>query len=234
MAKIYGLFGSMTGKTADVVMVVRNGVQIVRKYQPSVANPNTEGQVAARAKLKLVSQLSAILAPAIAIPRSGNVSSRNLFTKLNYPLASYTNNMADIELVNVKITKSVVGLPVVVATRGENGVNVYLSAQQGYQTLSRVVYVAVAKQTDGTLRYAGSMVSSSAGTGNFQVEFPTTTEETVYFAYGVRDNTEAARVIFGDLQAITAETVAKLIVSRALLETDVTVTETRGVVLAAV
>lgn len=222
----------MTGKLANTVMVVRNGEQIARAYQPVIANPNTDGQIAARAKLKMMSQLSAVLAPAIAIPREGAVSSRNLFTKLNYPAATYAGNEASIELADVKLTKSVVGLPQVVATRGTDGVNVYISAQPGYQSLSRVVYVALAKQPDGTLRYAGSMVSSNAGTGNFQVEFPNTNEETVYYAYGVRDNTEAARVAFGNLEAITAETVAKLLVTRTLLESDVTVTETRAAVLA--
>lgn len=233
MAKIYGLFGSMTGKTADVVMAVRNGVQIVRKYQPNVANPSTPAQTAARARLKLMSQLSTVMAPAIAIPRKGNVSARNLFTKLNYGASLYENNEASINMESVQLTKSVVGLPQVVASRTEDGIRAYLPLVQGFQSLSRVVYVAIAKQADGTLRYAGSQVVSTAGTGNFEAQFPSISEEVVIYTYGVRDNTDAARAIFGNLEAITAEKVAKLIVTRQVLESDITVTETQAATVAA-
>lgn len=233
MAKIYGLFGSMTGKTADVVMVVRNGVQIVRKYQPSVANPSTPAQVAARARLKLMSQLSTVMAPAIAIPRQGSVSARNLFTKLNYGASSYENNEASINMESVQLTKSVVGLPQVIASRIQEGIRAYLPAVAGYQSLSRVVYVAIAKQADGTLRYASSQVITTPGTGNFEAQFPNIAEEVVIYAYGVRDNTDAAKAIFGNLEAITAEQVAKLIVTRQVLESDITVTETNAATVAA-
>ena len=114
MAKIYGLFGSMTGKVADVVMSVRNGEQIARKYQPIVTNPNTPAQVEARAKLKLMSQLSAVMASVIAIPRKGNVSSRNGFVKKNYQSLTYASQQADIALANVQLTDSVVAMPSIV------------------------------------------------------------------------------------------------------------------------
>lgn len=222
----------MTGKLADTVMSVRNGEQIARKYQPIVSNPSTNAQVAQRAKMKAMSQLSAILAPAVAIPREGTRSSRNLFVKRNFPAATFNDNQASIELADIQLTKSVVGLPGVYATRGAENISVYLNASAGYQNLSRVVYVALAKQADNTLRYAGSQVVSAAGAGNFAAEFPAISEEVVFYAYGVRDNSEAARVAFGNLESITAETVARLVVSRTLLESDVTLTETRAVILA--
>ena len=221
----------MTGKLANTVMVVRNGVQIARAYQPVVSNPRTPAQVASRARLKMLSQLAAVLAPAIAIPRSGNVSSRNFFTKINYPFSEFTNNQASITLSSVQLTKSVVGLPQVNATRGVEKINVYISSLQGYQALSRVVYVMLAKQTDGNLRYAGSIVANQSGSGNFEAELPLTPEECVIYAYGVRDNTESASIRFGNLEAETAETIAKLIVTSALSESDITVTETRGITL---
>lgn len=233
MAKIYGLFGAMTGKVADVVMLVRNGEQIVRKHQPVVSNPSTAAQVAVRAKLKLMSQLSAVLAPSIAIPSVGAVSSRNQFVKENYPLATFSNDEASINLNNVQITKSQVGITGVSASRTESGINVFISSEPGYETLSRVVYVAVAKQADGKLRYAGSQVSDTPGGGTFGAQFPAISGEVVFLAYGVRDNTDAARVAFGNIEAPTAEQVAKLITSRTLTETDVTLTETKGFTLAA-
>ena len=226
----------MTGKLADTVMSVRNGEQLARKYQPVVYNPSTTAQVAQRAKMKLVSQLSAVMAPVIAIPRNGAVSSRNLFTKVNFPLTSFTDNEAEIALASVQITKSAVGLVPIRADRTEDGITVTLltRAVSGVGELSpsnysRVVYAMFVKGSDNKLRFYDSQVVTEPGTLNsFQAEFPLTTQECVFLAYAVRDNTEAARVAFGNMQTVNAETVASLIVTRSLIESDVTLTETRG------
>lgn len=235
MAKIYGLFGAMTGKLADTVMAVRNGEQLARKYQPVVFNPNSPAQVAQRAKMKLMSQLSAVLAPAIAISREGSRSARNLFTKVNFGLTSFTNNEASINLNSVQLTKSVVGLPTIYAGRtGDNTIEVALNQAPSAGSLSRVVYVALAKQADGNLRYSGSQVATSTDGEFFPVSFGGTNEEVVFLAYGVRDNSDSARVAFGNLEAVTAEQVAKLVTSRTLTESDITLTETQGVTVPAV
>ena len=226
MAKIYGLFGSMQGKVADVVMAVRNGEQIVRKYQPVVSNPNTQAQIGARAKLKLMSQLSTVMAPVIAIRRQGSVSSRNMFVKTNYPLASFAGGNASVELTGVQLTKSVLALPAVSATRSGSTINMELSAPVN---MDRVVYVYFSKQSDDTLRFIGSKVVDTPGTGNtFATDASIGNAAAIVYAYGVRDNTEAARVAFGNMQVVTAETVAKVITSRVLLESDVTLTETKA------
>ena len=230
MAKIYGLFGAMTGKVADAVMSVRNGEQIVRKYQPVVSNPSTPAQVESRAKLKLMSQLSAVLAPYIAIRRDGAKSVRNMFVKENYKFATFADNSADVTLTSIHLTKSVVGLPTISATRTGSQVTVALSAAA--QGINRVVYVAVFRQTDGTLRAAGSAVASEAGSSDTfpaSIDVLTTSQlPVVVFAYGVRDNTEAARVSFADM-VVSAENIAKVITSRTLTEADVTLTETSAV-----
>ena len=216
----------MTGKLADTVMSVRNGEQIARKYQPVVYNPSTPAQVAVRAKLKLMSQLSAVMAPVIAIPRVGAVSSRNRFTAVNYNKTTYTNDTADITLVDVQLTKSVVALPAIVATRSGSAINIELASEAN---VDRVVYAVFAKQADNTLRYVTSSVISTPGQDSkFPYDPVVGTEPMVVYAYGVRDNTEAARVTFGNMQAVTAETVAKVVTSRTLLESDITLTETQG------
>lgn len=230
MAKIYGLFGSMTGKLADTVMSVRNGEQIARKYQPVVFNPSTPAQVAVRAKLKLLSQLSAVMAPVIAIRREGPVSARNLFTKENYGAATYADSQADITLTSIKLTRSVVALPVLDASnRVNNTVTVVLSRTPSLD-IDRLVVAAFVKQEDNTLRFLSSRVVTNPGTLNdYSTEFDLGgTYEAVFYAYGVRDNTESARVAFGNMQALTAETVAKLITSRTLTESDITLTETQA------
>lgn len=236
MAKIYGLFGSMTGKLADTVMSVRNGEQLARKYQPIVSNPSTPAQVEQRAKLKLLSQLSAVMAPVIAIPKQGAVSARNLFTKKNFGLTTFTQGIADITLANVQLTSSVVALPRVNIGRVENSFEAYLETSEdgSAATLSRIVYCLFVKQTDGKMRLLGSDVVEKSSDPLFRsTQLPYTNSEVVLLAYGVRDNTEAARVVFGDMVAPTAETVAKVITSRTLVESDITVTETRGSALVA-
>lgn len=234
MARIYGLFGSMTGKVADVVMSVRNGEQIARKYQPIVANPSTASQVASRAKLKLMSQLSAVLAPVIAMRRQGSVSSRNIFVKTNYPLAGYSRSEATVNLNALSLTGSAVSLPDVVISRGDSGVNVMLEGSAGTLDVDRVVYVLLTKTQDGKLRLRDSAVVSTAGESNhYPYNFAATGLECVVLGYGVRDNTEAARAKFGNMQAITASQVANLVVTRVLTEADLTLTETKGATLAA-
>lgn len=234
MAKVFGLFGSMTGKLADVVMSVRNGEQIARKYQPVVLNPNTPAQIATRAKLKALSQLSAVVAPVIAIPKRGPVSSRNLFTKKNYGVVSYATNTASIDLLSVQLTDSVVALPNIAATRTEVGISAYLTGVAGLGDvgLDRIVYAAFVRQADNSLRFAGSAIGTDSASG-FTGELPPISGPVVIYAYGVRDNTEAARVAFGNLEVTTATTVATLIVSRTLTESDVTLTETRALEVAA-
>lgn len=234
MAKIYGLFGAMTGKLADSVMAVRNGEQLVRKYQPVVSNPSTAGQIESRAKMKLMSQLSAVLAPTIAIPRMGTRSPRNMFVKKNYSLTSYTNNEANITLESVQLTDSAVGFPDVARIRETEAIRAYISGGQTLENIDEVVYVALSKGTDGKLRLLGTAVATSVGTGYpWAVELPLTDEEVVIYAYGVRINSESARAKFGNLEAVTAETVAKLVVSRSVSSADVTLTETRAITLAA-
>lgn len=230
MAKIYGLFGSMTGKLAETVMSVRNGEQIARKYQPVVYNPSTPAQVAQRAKLKLMSQLSAVLGNTIAIPRRGSVSSRNLFTKKNIGKAIFENNNADIDFVELDITGSAVGLSPVTAQFNANG-NIDLQLSLGDTSISRVVYIVLSVQNDNSIRIGSTSVVNTPGDRN---EFPTEAEgnytpDSYVLAYGVRDNTDAARTIFGNLTSPDALDIARIITTRSLTEKDITLTETRGV-----
>ena len=222
----------MTGKLADTVMSVRNGEQLARKYQPVVFNPSTPAQVAQRAKLKMLSQLSAVMAPVIAMPRVGSVSSRNLFTKVNFPETSYETDKASINLALVQLTSSVVALPSVIASRDEANIIANLTSLD--VDVDRVVYALFAKNGN-SLRYVASAVAKEAGTlaAPWGTELPLVNDEVVVLAYGVRDNNENARTIFGNLQAPTAESVASLIVQRTLTGADITLTRTRGYQLAA-
>ena len=223
----------MTGKLADTVMSVRNGEQIARKYQPVVYNPSTAAQVAQRAKMKLISQLSAIFAPVIAIPRRGPVSSRNLFTKKNFSLLTFDNDTAAINLSSIQLTESVVGIPYLVFRQGETDLTVELSA--AIEGIDRMVYAEFQRLEDGSLEYVDSVVVNTPGVNErFTATFPlapiglSENDNLLYLAYGIRFNSESARVNYDDLNVLSAEMVANLIANRTLTESDVTLTKTVG------
>lgn len=228
MAKIYGLFGAMTGKVADAVMLVRNGEQIVRKYQPVVYNPSTPAQVAARAKLKLLSQLSAVMAPVIAFRKQGAVTSRNYFTKANYRVLAFEDGVASANLSAIKLTSSVVALPRLNLTRAASILTISVDAAAALD-VSRICYAVFRKQADNTLRLIAKPVvqaSSENITFSTEVNMEGSSAEVVVYAYGVRDNSEAARVLFGNLEAPLSSDIARIITSSNLTESDVTLTET--------
>lgn len=89
MARIQGIAGGMSGKMGNAVFRQRYGETIVSQYQPVVANPNTEAQQVARAKFKLITQLAAIMAPALGIvnrPARQGRNPRTGFVAKNYAL----------------------------------------------------------------------------------------------------------------------------------------------------
>lgn len=66
MARIYGLNGALRGRQGNNVFSIQNGTQVVKAYQPAVANPRTELQMLQRAKFSLAGKISADT-PAMAI-----------------------------------------------------------------------------------------------------------------------------------------------------------------------
>ena len=226
MAKFYGSIVKV-GKVGGSVFRVRGGVTVESQYQPNVFNPQTTKQIEARAKLKMMSQLSEVFAPVIAIPRRGLVSPRNTFTSLNYKAMSYANDQASVNMTSLKITDSVLSLPAVSATRSSSVVNVALTGTADI-ALEGVVYSQVAVADDGTLRLVDTKVVTQAGQ---QRNFPTTMTlvgaNSYVYAYGYRGN-EAIRHYYGDVNVVTAEQIARLIVTNAEGFSSMTVTETRA------
>lgn len=110
MAKLQGIIGGLSGKLGNAVFRQRYGQTVASQYQPIVANPNTKKQSDNRTAFKLISQLAALLAPAIAITRAGAVSSRNGFTSVNYPLLEVDTidgvDVAKIDIKSLQLTKS--------------------------------------------------------------------------------------------------------------------------------
>lgn len=231
MAKVTSIQGKAVGKVGAVVYAVSGGQQIAREYQPHVANPSTEGQVNNRSRFKLLSQLSASLKPVIAIRKEGLVSARNQFQSLNYGATSFDGETAKINLNVVQLTKSNASFVGFHANRA-GGSHIVVTLNAAAPNLDRVVYAAYQKRLDGSLLLLDSVVTSEAGADNkFQANLAYTEESVVVYAYGMRDVDAAMTAKFGNLNAPTAENVAKLIVSSTENAAGVSLTKTAGLTM---
>ena len=231
--KLTGITGTGSGKLGSAVFSVSAGEQVVRQYQPIVTNPSTSAQVDNRAKLKLLSQLSAVMADVIAIPRQGALSPRNIFVSENYPLATAENGVANINLAGVSLTKAGMQIPAVVAERdGDTAINVALAAKAD-QLVARVIYIAFYRNNVGELQLLDSAVVETAGAeGTFPYVFPYMSQDVIVYAYGIFDKNSKATAKFGNYGVENGTQVASLIADRKVSESDYLITKTQGVVLA--
>lgn len=113
MAKYIGT-KTKSGRVGGSVFAMRSGICIERQYNPFVLNPKSIAQSEQRAKLKLASQLSAVLGKdeLIGFKPNGLMSSRNLFVKdlFSRGVVTYSDNTASIALDRVRLTDSVVDM----------------------------------------------------------------------------------------------------------------------------
>ena len=216
----------------NIVLSTVAGETIARDYNPEVANPNTAAQVEQRAKFKLMSQLGSVVAPVIAIPKNGMQSKRNLFVKENFGLTSFAQDTASVNLNQIQLTKSNKSFAGIKVTRGAgNAITAQLQADSS-ASVSKVVYIMLGKQADGSLMLIGQAVASEAGQdGKFAASLPATAGEIVVYGYTLAETTAKATATFADLKALTAETVAKVIANRELSAGDLSTSKTAGCTL---
>lgn len=247
MAKQTSLFGKISGKIGSVVFSTSGGETISREYNPHVANPSTMPQVNQRARMKLMSQLSASLSPVIAMTKDGLVSRRNKFVKLNFDNTYASQGTAQISYENVQITEGSTGLPqVVVNVRvdASGGPAAYLATAPS-ANISRVVYCVFSKSQENRLQYLFSRIATEKGDGTgaspyFMVDLadlPTIEGddgrvfdgEFVIYAYGMSDTSEKATARYGNLNVQSASDIATLVANRTISFQDYQFTQTRGV-----
>lgn len=222
MAKVYGITGKAQGKYGNAVFRIRFGQQIMAEYNPVVKNPRTTAQVESRAKLKLLSQLSASMGPVIAIPREGAVSPRNFFTRYSYELVSYNNMTASIDLSRVQLTHSTLNLPNL--TSSVSGTTYTIGLSVASPNLTAVAYAFFVVQPDGSLRLLDNKVVSTGPT--FETTLSSSAGKIIVYAYGIEPLSEMARVKYGQMNVASATVLASLIANRTLTVQDVALTET--------
>lgn len=232
--KLSSILGKGSGKLGAAVFSNNNGQQVVRQYQPKVKNPNTVAQTMQRARFKLMTQIASSMAPVIAIPKSGAVTSRNMFVKKNMPLVIGTDDGAQLVYENLQLTSGTRALPGIYVEREAGKLKIgLLQAPTG--NISRVAYCAFAKDSEGQLSYEWSIVSSTPGAqGTFDVETDDIVSlDVVFYAYGMIDTNASAKALFENYHVDSATDLAKLIATRKLSLSDFALTKTRGTTLKA-
>lgn len=231
MAKINPINGKIRGKIGGLVYANAGGENIVREKAASVSNPNTDAQIETRAKFKLMSQLSAVVRPVLAIKKQGLKSAGNIFVSKNFELASFTDETASVNLNAIQLTTGILALPDFTAERSSGSyIEVALNESAG-EALNKVIYAAMLKADDGSLSLLDSKVAEAGQDGDFPANLLYTDKTVVIYAYGMRENTENAKTKFGNINAPSAEKFAKLLTSAAISSSDVTLTKTKGLTL---
>lgn len=241
MGKVTSLYGKTSGKIGSIVFSTSGGETIAREYNPHVANPNTMAQVNQRARMKLMSQLSAALSPVLAMQKDGLVSKRNKFVKQNFGASYALNGEAQITYENVQITEGNTALPALsaIGDLGSTSLSIIIAlAQSPSQSVSRVVYCLFRKSNEGKLEYVSSVIQPEKEMSGFDGYFPYAFRalpiaEYVIFAYGMSDTSEKATANYGNLNVVTASDLAKLIATRAISYSDYQFTQTRAITIAA-
>lgn len=231
MAKYNG--GSvLVGKIGSTVYRVRNGQTIASQYQPNVANPSTENQVQVRAKLKLLSQLSASVSNVIAIARDGLKSPRNIFTKVNYQFTGYSDEAATMSLQDMQLTDSAVALAGFTAERDATKIHVELEESQA-AAFDKVAWVILKRNTAGAMAVAAEMLVDAGNDGKFAQDLPLVEGDITIHAYGIKMESAAANAAFANYNIASASSLAKVVASRTLKQSDYTLSQTRGAFMSA-
>lgn len=233
--KLYGIAGKGSGRLGSHVYAINGGEQIVRAYNPVVTNPSTDAQVGQRSKFKLLTQLAAVMASVIVIPKKGTTSARNQFVSKNIGFAEFSNDIAQVEYEKLQITNGNVAIAAVNAVRGDTPDFALSMATSMAGLVDRVVYAMFQKTADGKLQYVQSVVATTAtADGSFPANIPAIVGEAVIYAYGMKDNSTGATIRYESYKVENGEDIATLLATRNLKASDYTFTETSGTTIAAV
>lgn len=220
-----GIIGLGSGKLGSTISSVRGGVQIQREHRSSIANPSTEGQVAQRARIKLMAQLGAALKAIIAIPPMKLHTSRNLFSKANIGFVEVNDGVASIDYAKIQLTSSSFGCPSIIIARTPNAGVLVNMTSDARGCCNAVVYNLVKVNSNDKLQLVDSAVVTEAGEeGSFDCVFPYIDGRIVVYAYGIRLNSTKARAKYASYRINNGRDVASLVISRKIASPDFRVT----------
>lgn len=232
MARIISQLGKVAGAVSAVIASSYGGAVILRSRNPKKKQVNSVAQMESRAKLKLLGQIAAELAPVIVIPHTDNVSSRNLFIKKNYNLAYCNEDSAQLTYENLQITGGMAGLPPIFVQREPSkGVQVRL-AEDMQSGVDRVVYILYKKTIAERLVFVDSVIAHEAGADKlYPAVLPYTEGDIIILAYGMKDVSAAGSVKYSETKVSSAMDVAQLYLRHVKGKKDTIFTMTRGTTL---
>lgn len=230
--KQYGILGKGSGKLGSSVFAISGGEQIVRQYNPVVSNPNTPAQVAQRAKLKLMSQIAADLAPVLAIPKDGLKSARNQFVSKNIGNATFADNTAEVDYEKLQITGGSAAMPELGNVAFADGHVTGALASAAPEDITAVVYCVFKLDSKMQLSLQASSVVETAGAGRtFPFDMEVQGETLIVYAYGLKTGTTGFDMKYEDYEIGDATDVARLVTTRAIKKTSSALTVTVGKVI---
>lgn len=230
--KQYGILGKGSGKLGSSVFAISGGEQIVRQYNPVVSNPNTPAQVAQRAKLKLMSQIAADLAPVLAIPKDGLKSARNQFVSKNIGNATFAENTAEVDYEKLQITGGSAAMPELGNVDYADGHVTGALASAAPEDITAVVYCVFKLDSKMQLSLQASSVIETAGAGRtFPFDMEVQGETLIVYAYGLKTGTTGFDMKYEDYEIGDATDVARLVTTRAIKKTSSALTVTVGKVV---
>lgn len=208
--KLNGFVGKGSGKLGSSVFAISGGEQIVRQYNPQVANPNTDAQTEQRAKFKLMSQIAADLASVIAIPKDGLKSSRNLFVSKNIALVTYADGKALCDCSDLQITGGNAFIPAVAPASNGSQIDLLLESAAP-ANIAQVVYVICKVDETQQLSVVGSVIATEPGPlRKFEAFSSQRTGDYVILCYGLLASALEGGVSFDDYEIVNAQDVAQL------------------------
>lgn len=197
MARIYGLNGLIRGRQGNNVFSIQNGTQVLKVYNPAVANPRTEAQELQRAKFALVGKISGCapsaafvgLAGSSARSRRANFVSRCVRAAVATATAdSYTANIAysDILFSTGALDKYSTGVTATASITSSGLVTV---------TIPTMALFSNAPAGYGEMVVVGCFDGSSSPLDNFQVGLRNTSSAST-FSFDLRSNASAVVVVW--------------------------------------
>lgn len=212
--KLQGFIGKGTGKLGASVWTVRKGVQVVREYTDKVSNPNTPAQVGQRAKFKLLTQLSAIVAGSgifFSNLRAGE-SMRNAFMRANMGAVtlSPTGDVALLNTSKVVLTDGNKMAPPASYNRSSNVLTVDLT-EEAMSDIMGVGYAVITIPDLGRVFGYSGRAEKAEGATSISVNItvpPQLVNRTGVLLWGYRFATDAARARY---EAIAASETADVI-----------------------
>lgn len=229
------------GKRGGIIYYKVGDTILSREYTPKVANPNTLKQVQQRAKIKLLSQIGALLRPFIAIFPSSGKSSRSIFAQLNYPKITAPSTTAEIDYSSVSLTDS--NQPITQVAKDvefvPSGVRKLIGLpEEPSQDIQRVFYYLFTKTDNGKLVFVDYYLSETRKSARLPYYFcwslapfdideqGKSTKDYVVFSIGMGDNSEQATDYWDSIDVPEIGYLGQLIAEGIITDADFYFTET--------